>query len=210
MSTIKEEITPALNKSHKDPRNGLSSNVDPLNGSEKGRDVELLSQAEASRRAINSEILAKLAEINNPLIDHDSIRIINANIANLERKRFYWEHRIVKLGGMNYLKVKRSVGVKIRGSWYYGRGKELPEAKKDSKREPTPRSNISHARLLNPLVVREFPRNYSDILAQLNSKSHNKLTENVNHDNKFSIDQVEGWLINKKKQHLILQIKNTR
>lgn len=189
MSRNKEKAQSALNRHYQSKINEALL-VDPNDRPKLVLSVTLLLAAETYRRKIIGEFLAKLSEINNPMIDTEQIRSLNASLVKLNKEKCAWEHHIVLLGGANHLRQERRVGIHVNGQWFYGRARELPEAKKAEQ--------LTTKTVLN--VV--FSHNY------YNMKELHILPEEAPVKNKFENEEVEKWLLERKRQELLQQIRN--
>lgn len=84
------------------------------------------------RREIVQEISQKMAQIQNAGLGEFRLRDLNDEINKLIREKRHWEHRILKLGGPNYMmsnKMLDSEGKELqwnKGYKYFGASKDLP------------------------------------------------------------------------------------
>lgn len=104
---------------------------------------EHLHDAEKWRRQIIREISSGISKIQNKGLGEHAIRDLNDSINKLMREKWYWNKRIVELGGVDYNRVERlqqleesegndggSIGLKgSSGYRYFGAAKELPGVK---------------------------------------------------------------------------------
>jgi len=87
------------------------------------------------RREIVQEISQKMAQIQNAGLGEFRLRDLNDEINKLIREKRHWEHRIIKLGGPNYImsnKMLDAEGKELqwnRGYKYFGASKDLPGVK---------------------------------------------------------------------------------
>lgn len=190
MSRNKEKAQSALNR-HYQSKLSETLHVDPYDRPKRVLSVTLLQAAETYRRAIIGEFLAKLSEINNPMIDEAEIRTLNTSLVKLDKEKKAWEHHIVLLGGANHLRLDRRVGIHVNGQWFYGRGRELPEAKKAE-------------RLLTKIVPDVvFSHTYYNIREGPIMPEVPKMSSL---EKKFTNEDVEKWLIEINRQKLLDEI----
>lgn len=84
------------------------------------------------RREIVQEISQKMAQIQNAGLGEFRLRDLNDEINKLIREKRHWEHRIIKLGGPNYIlsnKMLDNEGKELqwnKGYKYFGASKDLP------------------------------------------------------------------------------------
>ncbi|WPK23542.1 hypothetical protein PUMCH_000783 [Australozyma saopauloensis] len=208
MSRNKEKAQSALNRYYEDKIKDNDLVVDVNNRPSRTQAVTLLRAAEAYRKAVIGEFLAKLSEINNPLADEDEIRALNAAITKLDKEKMAWEYRIALLGGNGRRQQDRRVGINVNGTWFYGRGKELPEAQISS----TQSAKKEESSTLYPITYYGnqplIPRtSASEVLEEieLHLKNGGK-TELVQKD-KFTNADVEKWLVEKRKKELLSKLK---
>jgi pre-mRNA-splicing factor ISY1 len=96
-------------------------------------DCSNLQEAERWRRQILKEISKKVSQIQNPGMGEYQTRDLNDEINKLIREKGAWEHRIIELGGPNYLKMAPRIVAKDgkevagnKGYKYFGAAKDLP------------------------------------------------------------------------------------
>lgn len=174
--------------------------------------VKLLAVAEKCRRTIIAQFLAKLSDINNPLIDENEIRDLNAVLGKLDKEKLAWEHHIVLLGGTNYLHHSRKIGIQVNGQWYYGRAKDLPEAKKskvDTQVISEGATFDSDYYNVQQSLLR-IPDNINVILEELEAPKQLKDTKSNTKSTKtcYTNKDVERWLVEKKKNELLKEVEN--
>ena len=89
-----------------------------------------LSDAEKWRRDVIKEISKYTSEISNPDLadDMSKVRELNDRINKLLRTKWFWEKRIIELGGVDYIRASNARH-RGRGHMYFGVAKQLPEAK---------------------------------------------------------------------------------
>lgn len=215
MSRNKEKSQSGLHRYYNEIVNEATRNFNFIDRPKRTLQVKLLSVAESCRRAIISEFLAKLSEINNPLIDIGEIRNLNGLLGKLDKEKLAWEHHIVLLGGTNHINYSKKIGAHVNGQWYYGRAKELPEAKKIKAEDKNLYSkgimyNSDYYNLPNSIL--DIPDNIDVILKELNSaKQSNELktvTKQRLTNGFYTNEEVELWIVEKKKKELLKEIKN--
>lgn len=102
----------------------------------KVQSVTSLPQAERWRQTIIAEISVKMAKVNDPAENESEIRSVNDELNRLHREKRAWEHHIVALGGNDHLRYgAKSGAVSIGGVQYFGRAKELLEARSTKKQK---------------------------------------------------------------------------
>lgn len=100
------------------------------------RYVSTIKEAERLRQQVFREINNLVTRIQHPGLNEEQLREMNAEINELLREKKRWEYRIKELGGRNYLQASKLVDNQgnlisdTRDYKYFGRAKELPEAKK--------------------------------------------------------------------------------
>ena len=92
-----------------------------------------LKKAEHWRQELIGEISKKISQIQNPGLGEFRIRDLNDEINKLLRVKWYWEQRIIELGGPNYHrsgpKMINTEGITVPGGdgyKYFGAAKDLP------------------------------------------------------------------------------------
>ena len=92
-----------------------------------------LKKAEHWRQELIGEISKKISQIQNPGLGEFRIRDLNDEINKLLRVKYYWEQRIIELGGPNYHragpKMINTEGITVPGGdgyKYFGAAKDLP------------------------------------------------------------------------------------
>ncbi|OBA22095.1 hypothetical protein METBIDRAFT_39875, partial [Metschnikowia bicuspidata var. bicuspidata NRRL YB-4993] len=103
--------------------------IDAGNRPRKVQSVETIAEAELWRRAVMSEMLAKMAAVNDPSLGADELRAANDALNRIYAEKRAWEHHILSLGGNDYIRYEKKIGTRVRGKTYFGRAKELPEAR---------------------------------------------------------------------------------
>lgn len=212
MSRNKEKACSTLNRYYEYKLKNCDSYFDPSNRPTCTQSVKLLQVAEACRMAVISEFLAKLSEINNPLLDEGEVRTLNAALQKLNKEKIAWEHHVILLGGTNYLRLGRRLGVQVNGHCYYGRARELPEAKEnqDSKSFHEAQIRIFEPDYYGQSHGRIEPPSAEIILLTLNnairdpSKAYNSGVTNRTTKNK----DIEKWLVEIKRRQLLAEVKN--
>jgi pre-mRNA-splicing factor ISY1 len=88
-----------------------------------------VNDAEKWRRDVMKEISKYTNEISNPDLADDTtkVRELNDRINKLLRIKFYWEKRIIELGGVDHIRASNSRN-RGRKQMYFGVAKQLPEA----------------------------------------------------------------------------------
>eukprot|EP00056_Hartaetosiga_gracilis_P021657 m.25608 g.25608 ORF g.25608 m.25608 type:complete len:288 (-) comp9197_c0_seq1:135-998(-) len=96
-------------------------------------EIETLYDAEQFRIGLIKDVSKKIASIQNAGLGEYRLRDLNDEINKLMRSKRYWEHKIIEMGGPNYLKrgarMAQQEGVMApgRGGYrYYGAAKDLP------------------------------------------------------------------------------------
>lgn len=107
--------------------------ADPSRRPRKVQLAKTIAEAELWRKTVMSEFLAKLSAVNDPSVSEPELRELNDTLGKLYRERRAWDHHILSLGGANYLKHGDGLGLRVNGVLYYGRAKELPEARAEPK-----------------------------------------------------------------------------
>ena len=89
-----------------------------------------LNDAEKWRRDVIKEISKYTSEISNPDLadDMSKVRELNDRINKLLRTKWFWEKRIIELGGVDYIRASNARH-RGKGHMYFGVAKQLPEAK---------------------------------------------------------------------------------
>jgi pre-mRNA-splicing factor ISY1 len=96
------------------------------------------------RQQVFREINNLVTRIQHPGLNEEQLREMNDEINELLREKKRWEYRIKELGGRNYLQASKLVDNQgnlisdTRDYKYFGRAKELPEAKKLLEKEALP------------------------------------------------------------------------
>lgn len=104
--------------------------LNPSERPKKVQSVKSLPQAERWRQTILAEISVKLTQINDPAEPESNIRLLNDEINKLHRQQRAWEHHILSLGGNDHIRYgKKTNSLYVNGVHFYGRAKDLPEAK---------------------------------------------------------------------------------
>jgi pre-mRNA-splicing factor ISY1 len=108
------------------------------------RYVSTIKEAERLRQQVFREINNLVTRIQHPGLNEEQLREMNDEINELLREKKRWEYRIKELGGRNYLQASKLVDNQgnlisdTRDYKYFGRAKELPEAKKLLEKEALP------------------------------------------------------------------------
>ena len=108
--------------------NGTKPGGKPLISS----DCTSLPEAEQWRRDVVRDITKKVTAIANAALGESRIRELNDEINKLMKKKYFWESRIVELGGTDHRKTRQYYDIEgkelpgARGYRYYGAAKELP------------------------------------------------------------------------------------
>lgn len=95
-------------------------------------DVTSLPDAEKWRREAVRDINKKVTAIANASLGENRIRELNDEINKLMKKKYFWESRIVELGGTDHRKTRQYYDIEGKelpgapGYRYYGAAKELP------------------------------------------------------------------------------------
>eukprot|EP00055_Hartaetosiga_balthica_P008863 m.34177 g.34177 ORF g.34177 m.34177 type:complete len:286 (-) comp6502_c0_seq1:94-951(-) len=117
-------------------------------------DINSLDEAVTFRVELIREISKKIASIQNAGLGEFRLRDMNDEINKLMRSKRYWEHRIVEMGGPNFLKrgarLVDNEGVMApgRGGYrYYGAAKDLPGVKELFAEAPSKLPKKSRAEL---------------------------------------------------------------
>lgn len=91
-----------------------------------------IPEADKWRRDVVREITKKVTAIGNAGLGEHRIREINDEINKLMKKKYYWEMRILDLGGPDHRKIKQHYDIEGKelpgapGYKYYGAAKDLP------------------------------------------------------------------------------------
>ena len=91
-----------------------------------------IPEADKWRRDVVREITKKVAAIGNAALGEHRIREINDEINKLMKKKYFWEMRILELGGPDHRKIKQHYDIEGKelpgalGYRYYGAAKDLP------------------------------------------------------------------------------------
>ena len=103
------------------------------------------------------EISKYTSEISNPDLADNMTRVreLNDQINKLLRVKFYWEKRIIELGGVDYIRASNSRN-RGRKQIYFGVAKQLPEAQKnDSNNEIQYKPKVS-LKTLNQRLTNDY------------------------------------------------------
>lgn len=213
MSRNKEKSQSGLHRYYNRIVNEATGNFNFNERPKRTLEVKLLSVAELCRRAIIAQFLAKLSEINNPLIKEEEIRDLNITLGELDKEKLAWEHHIVLLGGTNHINHSRRIGINVNGLWYYGRGKSLPEAKKKNvgnKKSISEGATFDSDYFNLPQSLLKIPDNINIIFEELEAP---KLAVEANTSTKpfqthYTNRDVERWLVEKKRIELLKEVEN--
>lgn len=91
-----------------------------------------IPEADKWRRDVVREITKKVTAIGNAGLGEHRIREINDEINKLMKKKYYWEMRILDLGGPDHRRIKQHYDIEGKelpgapGYKYYGAAKDLP------------------------------------------------------------------------------------
>ena len=116
-----------------------------------------VNDAEKWRRDVMKEISKYTSEISNPDLADNMTRVreLNDQINKLLRVKFYWEKRIIELGGVDYIRASNSRN-RGRKQIYFGVAKQLPEAQKnDSNNEIQYKPKVS-LKTLNQRLTNDY------------------------------------------------------
>lgn len=138
MSRNKEKAQAGLNRYYEQKiQDAGVVRVDSASRPKSVQKVKTVAEAQLWRKSLAGEILAKLSDINNPSLADDEIRTLNTALNKLHREKRAWEYHIKSLGGNDYIAFQKSVGIRVGDTTYFGRAKELPEAKLLAREEIT-------------------------------------------------------------------------
>lgn len=181
--------------------------------------VESLPQAEKWRQTVATEISVNLTKINDPTLPEHEIRDINNHLNKLHREKRAWEYHIKELGGNDYINYGNQVqGLNVKGTRYYGRARELAEVKqlagsqtKETKKTPQKKVDLAYYGVyddecwVSPICV-----DREAVMTEINSALGEKLLpapfKPLETKELPTSDDVERWIVEKRKQELLAQL----
>lgn len=214
MSRNKEKALAGLNRYYEqktEDATGLS--VDPSQRPKSVQKAKTLPEAELWRRSLLGEFLARLSDINNPSLSEAEIRLLNDTLNKMYREKRAWEHHIKALGGNDY-SYEKSVGTRIGNTTYYGRARELPEAKQQPQtesKEALKRLPLDYYGVYDSDVWVETPIvvDRTAIMEQINTAlGEAVLPAPVGQKvrEQYTEEDVEAYLVEQRKKELLRQI----
>ncbi|KAJ3314681.1 NineTeen Complex (NTC) component [Boothiomyces sp. JEL0838] len=186
--------------------------------------INTVKECEKWRKDIVDEILEKIEEISDPNLDEYKVRDTNDAINKLIKEKRHWEHKIIELGGPDYIK-RGTVAIEAGGSTvpgtkgyrYFGMAKYLPGVKELFEQAAQMQQKIAPEELVQRVDADYYGfRDEEDgLLLQYESMLQaNKKKEIVKDDDgTFDLDyitpkrpptfeEIEGWMVKKRQKEL--------
>lgn len=222
MSRNKEKAQSGLNRYYEQKiQDAGVITADPSNRPRRVQGVKSIAEAELWRKTILGEFLAKMSAINDPSLSDLELRDINDALNKIYNEKRAWEYHILSLGGNDYIRYEQKIGIRINGKTYFGRAKQLPEARVPEKIHFRPGSSNLQEQgnfSLNYYGALELSQlgpsidaSKEKIMAEINGAFGEKVFADAPlggkpDTEKFTQKDVEKWLVERKKRELMAKL----
>ncbi|KAM9902880.1 hypothetical protein OXX69_008129 [Metschnikowia pulcherrima] len=217
MSRNKEKAQAGLNRYYEQKMHDAGVvTADPSSRPRRVQSVQSIAEAELWRKTVLSEFSAKMSAINDPSLGDDEIRELNETLTKLHNEKRAWEYHIQSLGGNDYIRYEQKLGTRVGGKLYFGRAKQLPEARMAEKIKLGPEKphdsgpSLDYYGVYEPQWKGTIDASREKVLEEVNNALGTQTFSGADlgksaKENHTQRD-VERWLVERKKRELMAKL----